>query len=253
MERTGKMLAAAVAAGMALAPSAQAEVSRSDKNTPDAAIADQMSVLLSSEKMRLKALSGADLGAIASGPEKAAKPVAEKTAAAEEAPKGKKVVLRKKKGEAEAEPAELHYSAAWVMAQPAPTGDAEWQCLSEAIYHEARGESVAGQFAVAEVILNRRDSGLYPASVCGVVKQGGGGACQFSYACDGASDVMREPGARALAMRIARLMLDGAPRKLTEGATHFHTRAVAPVWSKRFPRTAAIGAHLFYRQPGTRG
>jgi spore germination cell wall hydrolase CwlJ-like protein len=44
-------------------------------------------------------------------------------------------------------------------------------------------------------------------------------------------------------------MLDGAPRSLTDGATHFHTRAVRPGWAMRFPRTAAIGAHLFYRQP----
>ena len=53
--------------------------------------------------------------------------------------------------------------------------------------------------------------------------------------------------------RIARAMLDGAPRVLTDGATHFHTRGVKPSWSKRFAKTAAIGAHLFYRQPGTRG
>ena len=44
------------------------------------------------------------------------------------------------------------------------------------------------------------------------------------------------------------VMLDGAPRDLTNGATHYHTRAVQPSWARRFPQTAAIGSHLFYRQ-----
>lgn len=140
----------------------------------------------------------------------------------------------------------------WLMSRSAPTGDAQWECLTEALYFEARGESLDGQIAVAEVILNRVDSGLYPRTICGVVKQRGGGGCQFSYVCQGKVK-MREKRAADLAGRIARAMLDGAPRVLTDGATHFHTRAVKPSWSKRFARTAAIGAHLFYRQPGTRG
>jgi spore germination cell wall hydrolase CwlJ-like protein len=138
---------------------------------------------------------------------------------------------------------------AWLMAQPAPAVDAEWQCLTEALYFEARGESLDGQIAVAEVILNRVDSPLYPRTVCGVVKQRGGGGCQFSYVCSG-SKRMREKGPADLAGRIARAMLDGAPRVLTDGATHFHTKGVRPSWSRRFDRTAAIGAHFFYRHPG---
>lgn len=140
----------------------------------------------------------------------------------------------------------------WLMAQPKPTGDEQWQCLTEALYFEARGESLQGQIAVAEVILNRVDSPLYPRTICGVVKQRGGGGCQFSYVCQGKVK-MREKASADLAGRIARAMLDGAPRILTDGATHFHTRGVRPSWSKRFPKTAAIGAHLFYRQPGSRG
>lgn len=140
----------------------------------------------------------------------------------------------------------------WLMSQPKPTGDQEWQCLTEALYFEARGESLDGQIAVAEVILNRADSPLYPRTICGVVKQRGGGGCQFSYVCNGRTK-MREKGAANLAGRIARAMLDGAPRVLTDGATHFHTRGVKPSWSKRFAKTAAIGAHLFYRQPGAKG
>lgn len=141
----------------------------------------------------------------------------------------------------------------WLMAQPRPTGNAEWQCLTEAIYFEARGESLEGQVAVAEVILNRVDSPLYPRTVCGVVRQRGSGGCQFSYICDGRADRMREKGAADLAGRIARAMLDGAPRMLTEGATHFHTRSVRPSWSKRYAHTTTIGAHLFYRKAGFSG
>ena len=140
----------------------------------------------------------------------------------------------------------------WLMARPEPTGDEQWQCLTEALYFEARGESLEGQIAVAEVILNRVDSPLYPRTVCGVVKQRGGGGCQFSYVCHGKTK-MREKAAANLAGRIARAMLDGAPRILTDGATHFHTRGVRPSWSKRFAKTASIGGHLFYRQPGASG
>ncbi|WP_232831334.1 cell wall hydrolase [Pseudogemmobacter bohemicus] len=147
----------------------------------------------------------------------------------------------------------LRYDMGWLMAQPVAQSGREWQCLTEAIYFESRGESLKGQFAVAEVILNRRDSGLYPASVCGVVRQAGGGGCQFSYTCNGTSTTMRDGDAREVAGRIASVMLSGAPRDLTAGATHFHTRGVKPSWSKRFAQTTAIGSHLFYRQPGVRG
>ena len=141
----------------------------------------------------------------------------------------------------------------WLAAQPTPSGNADWQCLTEALYFEARGESLKGQIAVAEVILNRADSPLYPHSVCGVVKQRGGGGCQFSYTCDGRADRMRDQAAADLAGRIARAMLDGAPRVLTDGASHFHTRAVRPRWTKRFAHTTTIGAHAFYRQAGFSG
>jgi hypothetical protein len=143
------------------------------------------------------------------------------------------------------------YDAAYLDSRPVPEGGPEWRCLTEAIYHEARGESIEGQFAVAEVILNRVDMPGYPNTVCGVVRQGTGRlhACQFSYSCDGRSTAMRDPRAREIAGRIARLMMDGAPRELTDGATHFHTVSVRPHWAQVFPRTVRIGTHIFYRQP----
>lgn len=145
----------------------------------------------------------------------------------------------------------ISYDKAFLASVPSQTGGPEWRCLSEALYHEARGETVKGLFAVGEVILNRVDSASYPNSVCGVVHQGTGRkyACQFTWTCDGLSDAIGNPTAFKKMGKVARLLMDGAPRALTKGATHYHTRAVNPSWARRFPRTAAIGAHLFYRQP----
>ena len=144
---------------------------------------------------------------------------------------------------------QLKYSREWLAQRPVAKGDAQWRCLAEALYFEARGESVKGQFAVAEVILNRVDSPNYPDSVCGVIKQGTGRkyACQFTYTCDGVKEVIANPKAFARVGKVAALMISGAPRELTKGATHYHTKAVRPKWSRKFPRTATIGVHHFYR------
>lgn len=150
---------------------------------------------------------------------------------------------------------EIQYSRKWIDAQPrVDKGDAEWQCLSEALYFEARGESVKGQFAVAEVIMNRVDHNYYPSSLCGVIKQGTGKKyqCQFTYTCDGVAEKIHEPEAFERVGKVARYIIDGAPRELTDGATHYHTKAVSPAWSRKFKRTATIGVHHFYRQPPVR-
>lgn len=126
-----------------------------------------------------------------------------------------------------------------------------WRCLAEAVYFEARGESTRGQVAVAEVILNRVDSRRYPKTVCGVVKQGTGkrNLCQFSYTCDGIPDRIHNKRAFLKAGKIAKMMLDGRPRVLTGKATHYHTTAVSPRWSKKLTKTALIGVHIFYKYP----
>ncbi len=135
---------------------------------------------------------------------------------------------------------------------PAPKGGAEWRCLAEALYFEARGETLKGQFAVAEVILNRVDSPRFPDSVCSVINQGTGRkhGCQFTYTCDGRAEAITEPAAWNRVARVAQVMLNGAPRTLTKGATHYHTAAVRPAWSRIYPRTATIGDHHFYRGRG---
>lgn len=140
---------------------------------------------------------------------------------------------------------------AYLAAQPVATGDDEWACLTEALYFEARGESVKGIFGVAEVILNRVDDRRFPNSVCGVINQGTGERyrCQFTYTCDGRPETIREVAAYERVGKVARIMLDGEPRTLTSGATHYHTKSVNPKWSRVFPRTTTIGYHHFYREP----
>ena len=147
----------------------------------------------------------------------------------------------------------MPYTRSALAEMPRAVGNGEWRCLTEAIYFEARGEPVRGQFAVAEVILNRVDSHRYPDSVCEVVNQGTGRlhACQFSYTCDGLPETIGEPRAWTRAGKIARLMVDGAPRALTGDATHYHADYVDPYWNKVYPRTAQVGTHIFYKQtPG---
>jgi spore germination cell wall hydrolase CwlJ-like protein len=152
---------------------------------------------------------------------------------------------------AKAEPVKVRFSRDWVDAQPEAKGDEQWRCLSEALYFEARGESVKGQFAVAEVIMNRVKSSRFPGTLCGVIKQGTGRKyqCQFTYTCDGYKDVIAEHQAYSRVSKVARAMLDGAEGSgnLTEGATHYHTTAVRPAWSRTYKKTAQIGVHLFYR------
>ncbi|MEX0284242.1 MAG: cell wall hydrolase [Paracoccaceae bacterium] len=146
---------------------------------------------------------------------------------------------------------DVQYTFQWIDAQPMPTGDAEFKCLAEALYFEARGETVRGQFAVAEVIVNRARSSLFPDTVCGVISQGNTGRryqCQFTYKCDGYKDVIAEKGAYARVSKVARAVLDGHSGNLTDGATYYHTNAVRPSWSRRFTRTTAIGVHYFYRR-----
>ena len=137
-----------------------------------------------------------------------------------------------------------------LAALPKATGGAEWQCLTEALYFEARGESMSGIFAVAEVIMNRRDSAKFPNTICKVISQGvreGSRACQFSYKCDGHAEVYHEREAFYKVAKIAQIVLDQRAPDLTAGATYYHADFVNPRWARSFTNTAKIGKHLFYR------
>ena len=125
----------------------------------------------------------------------------------------------------------------------------ELECLTQAVYFEARGETPAGQAAVAQVVLNRVRHPSFPKSVCGVVFQGAGKrvGCQFSVACDGSMRRGREVAAWSRAQRIASKALSGAVMASVGDATHFHTTNVAPNWGPRLVRTAEVGMHVFYR------
>lgn len=130
----------------------------------------------------------------------------------------------------------------------------EERCLAEAIYFEARGEPAKGQAAVAQVVLNRVSSGLYPSTVCSVVFQNRWrhNACQFSFACDGRSLRITEPKAWRKAVRIARNVIDGRTYVADLGdATHYHANYVRPRWAKYLKKTDVIGHHIFYElKPG---
>lgn len=132
--------------------------------------------------------------------------------------------------------------------------DGERECLAEAIYFEARGESVEGQYAVANIIINRALNKLYPSTICGVVYQNadrGRYQCQFTFACDGRKKSIHEPAAWANSIEIAEnafaeFQRGDTPGILPKSALFYHTTAVAPAWSHTFRRVAAIGSHVFY-------
>ena len=130
----------------------------------------------------------------------------------------------------------------------------EKKCLAEAVYFEARSESEDGQAAVAQVVLNRVNSGLYPESVCGVVYQNRQrrNACQFSFACEGKSLRITEPEPWKTAVRIADEVAAGSTYLAdVGGATHYHANYVKPKWAKRLQKMDVIGNHIFYKlRPG---
>lgn len=125
----------------------------------------------------------------------------------------------------------------------------ELECMTQAVYFEARGETPAGQAAVAQVVLNRVRHPAFPKSVCGVVFQGAGTriGCQFSFACDGSMRRGKESAAWNRAQRVASRALSGVVMASVGDATHFHTVNVAPNWGPRMIRTAAVGLHVFYK------
>ena len=128
-------------------------------------------------------------------------------------------------------------------------------CLTQAVYYEARSESEDGQRAVAQVVLNRVRNPAYSNSVCGTVYEGSRRAtgCQFSFTCDGSLNRRREPSAWSRAAQIAAEALSGYVYTPVGTATYYHTAAVNPSWAARVTRVATIGAHLFYRLPGSWG
>jgi len=144
-------------------------------------------------------------------------------------------------------------ASAFTMASASATDRARaLQCLTAAIYYEAARETVEGQRAVAQVVLNRVRHPVYPNTVCGVVYQGSERAtgCQFTFTCDGS--LARAPMASywERARQVAALALSGSVYAPVGWATHYHTNYVVPYWSSSLVKAATIGTHIFYRWTG---
>lgn len=129
------------------------------------------------------------------------------------------------------------------------------ECLTQAVYYEARGEGRDGMKAVAQVVLNRARHPAFPKTVCGVVFQGSGRGtgCQFSFTCNGAMRGAVNRAAWNRARDVASTALSGQVFAAVGNATHFHTTAVSPGWRNSLVRVNQVGDHLFYRFGGRNG
>ena len=129
----------------------------------------------------------------------------------------------------------------------------EQKCLANAIYFEARGESLRGQAAVAQVVLNRVRNPTYPSTICGVVYQNQNlkNRCQFSFACDGKKDRITSPANYKVAEQIAMAVTAGKiflPE--VASSTHYYAQYVSPRWARSMQKMKKIGLHIFYRTYG---
>ncbi len=136
---------------------------------------------------------------------------------------------------------------------PSAFSKSEQKCLAEAVYYEARGETVKGQVAVAQVVLNRVRNPAYPGTICGVVYQNRDwlNACQFSFACDGQKHRVTEMPQWRMAQQVAKTVSAGQIWLPEVGsATHYHATYVRPFWAPTMKRVTKIGLHVFYRTYG---
>ena len=144
----------------------------------------------------------------------------------------------------EADIADMHY-------------EEQLQCMALNIYHEARSDSALGQEAVGMVTMNRVYSDKYPDTICDVVYQSHLNSrgnpirnkCQFSWYCDGKSDVPRDKVKFEEAMTNAKWVMNnyGSERDITGGAVMYHASYVNPYWSKAYTKTSRIESHIFYK------
>jgi N-acetylmuramoyl-L-alanine amidase len=131
-------------------------------------------------------------------------------------------------------------------------------CMALNMYHEAKNQSMLGQIAVGQVVMNRVEDKRFPDNVCDVVTEAVTykgtdkpvlHKCQFSWYCDGQKD---EPDFDSKewwdAKEYASIVLSGTIMlDVTEGATHYHATYVRPAWAKTKTKTTRIDRHIFYR------
>lgn len=132
-------------------------------------------------------------------------------------------------------------------------------CLAKNIYFEAGNQPMIGKVAVSHVVLNRVDSSLYPDTICDVVYQAQWRVnwkgeevpvrhrCQFSWFCDGKSDVPLDSATWLSSMHIARDVIQLKYGDITEGSTHYHADFVYPYWADSLNETVVINNHIFYK------
>lgn len=135
----------------------------------------------------------------------------------------------------------------------------EIYCMAQNIYFEAGNQPLAGKVAVAHVVLNRTEHVNYPQDICDVIYQAkwienwmGNQVpirhqCQFSWFCDGKSDVPEDSATWMTSLRIARDVVQGAYPDITEGSTHYHSDKVRPYWAESLNETVLINNHIFYK------
>jgi spore germination cell wall hydrolase CwlJ-like protein len=149
--------------------------------------------------------------------------------------------------------------AAVAIATPATTptvvtpDPAELNCLTAAVYYEARGEAADGQAAVAQVVLNRVGQARFAKTVCGVVYQGAKThACQFSFACHGRLRHVSEDAAWSRSREVATRALSGYVMRKVGQATYFHVASLGQIWGPRMAPVAHLGHHIFYASASRR-
>ena len=131
----------------------------------------------------------------------------------------------------------------------------DFDCLVEALYHEARSESLLGMLSVANVILTRKESSTFPNTICKVVHQGKywkgnpiKDKCHFSYWCDGRPERFTDIAGLIKSINVAEMSLKGIQVKQTVGSTHYHASYVTPRWASNpnFKSLGQVGTHIFY-------
>jgi spore germination cell wall hydrolase CwlJ-like protein len=121
--------------------------------------------------------------------------------------------------------------------------DSERECLAGAVYFEARGESLKGQLAVADVVLNRVASKKYPSTICEVVNQ----PYQFSFVVKGRwPKANKASEAWKKAVAIAHISANDLAKEIPSEVLWYHATYVSPGWGKRLNRVTQVGTHIFY-------
>lgn len=120
------------------------------------------------------------------------------------------------------------------------------QCLAENAYFEARGQSVAGQIAVMNVVMNRTKDSRFPRTPCKVIRQKSRGICQFSWVCSGSRHIS-DHKLFAKMVDMAKQVYHKQISDHSRGALFFHARSVRPNWARTSRITTVIGSHIFYR------